>query len=62
MSGCAMQIPSKQNIRRNEEQAVEVKKSSFPMWIIAVIIFIFIIIFIDVKYNIGIHKLFTGWF
>ena len=57
-----MQIPSKQNIRRNEEQAVEVKKSSFPMWIIAVIIIIFIIIFIDVKYNIGIHKLFTGWF
>jgi hypothetical protein len=61
MSGCPMSFP-KQNIRRSEEQAVEVKQSSFPLWIIAVIIFIIIIIFIDVKYNIGIHKLFTGWF
>ena len=61
MSGCPMSMPTKQNIRRNEEE-VAVKKSTFPIWIVIAIIIMIIIIFVDVKYNIGIHKLFTGWF
>jgi hypothetical protein len=61
MSGCPMSMPTKQYIRRKEEE-VAVKKSTFPIWIVIAIIIMIIIIFIDVKYNIGIHKVFTGWF
>ena len=60
--GCSME----QQVKQQPEQRVRHMpiKQALPTWVYLAlfIVFMIVLMIVDVKYNIGITKIFTGWF